>query len=132
MTYEETLMMPSNYAVMNAEEMTYVEGGKTRAMYHVPCNVAKSYFNSMRIQCRAGAIAAGAGTIAAAAVPIAQLFVSLGSFITGSILWGWADAYGNADITLSRLMRGKNRAKKVNIVERTSGTTLSIDVAKIS
>ena len=29
MTYNGTLMMPANYAVVNEEEMTYVEGGGT-------------------------------------------------------------------------------------------------------
>lgn len=130
MCYDGALAMPSSYVVMNEEEMTYVEGGKTRAMYNVSCNVARNYFNGMRIQCRAGAIAAGAGSIAAAAVPIVQILLGVGGFIASSVLWSWAEAYGNADIATSKLMVGKNRAQKVHIVERTSGYTLNVDVVK--
>lgn len=37
--YEGELVMPSNYAVMNEEEMTYVEGGSARL------RTVKSYLN---------------------------------------------------------------------------------------
>ena len=42
MCYDGESVMPSSYGVMNEEEMTYMEGGKTINMHNVPCNVAKA------------------------------------------------------------------------------------------
>ena len=37
MTYDGALVMPSSYAVMNEEEMTYVEGGAEKTMTKNQC-----------------------------------------------------------------------------------------------
>lgn len=53
MTYDGMLVMPSSYAVMDEEEMTYVEGGGTKTYYNKAstlkntCNLLK---NAWQIQ----------------------------------------------------------------------------------
>ena len=45
MTYDGVLTMPSSYAVMDEQEMTYVEGGDN--VYSMSLGNAKSYFNGV-------------------------------------------------------------------------------------
>ena len=49
MTYNEALVMPSNYAVMDEEEMTYVEGGGTfqTVAYHTVSFGINAAFNGL-------------------------------------------------------------------------------------
>lgn len=127
MTYDGTLVMPSNFAVMDGTEMEYLSGGKVVTMNRVPYNTAKTYLIGMQLQCRAGAIVAGLNGIMSSAIPVANYLIGATNLVTASCLWGWADAYGNALNTLGEI----SQSKKINITERTSGLTLSVSVVGV-
>lgn len=43
MTYAGTLAMPTSYAVMDSNEMTYVEGGRTKTYYNKAGTLANTF-----------------------------------------------------------------------------------------
>lgn len=63
MTYDGVLVMPSDYAVVHEDEMTYLDGGATRIGYHKASDTREKLDDIINL-CYAGSISAtvvGAG-----------------------------------------------------------------------
>lgn len=127
MTYDGALVMPMGCAIMEVDEMSYCEGGKTVTMNNVPYSTAKNYLVGMQVQCRAASIAAGVAGIMSSSIPFVSALVGAGALVTSPVFWSWADAYGNALNALADI----SKKKKINIKEKTSGLTLAVSVAGV-
>lgn len=71
MTYDGALVMPSNFTLMNEEEMTYLEGGGT---FTLKMNKAAVKY-----------IAQVAGTVAIASVTAAMGATGIGAIVTNAL-----------------------------------------------
>lgn len=105
MTYNGTLTMPANFAALDAEEMTYVEGGAhslsftSRGDAYVFCNNRSLMYGEARV------LGAGATTLIGAALGGgggAALGAILGIGLT-DVLSQWRDAWGDEAYYISRL-----------------------------
>lgn len=99
MTYDGMLVMPSSYAVMNEEEMIYVEGGDNS--YRMSLNDAKSYFTF--VAASAAAFASGCAVIPQAALQIfgSSYYAHLASSAMGCLnqCKGWLKKYKSSKLT---------------------------------
>lgn len=90
MTYDGALVMPSSYAVMEQEEMTYLEGGYWyQQNFSQKANVA--YKNMMDSANASWALAAGG--IAGGTALAGPLGAIVGLGIGATVFAQWADAY---------------------------------------
>lgn len=115
MCYDGALVMPKNYAVVNEEEMTYVDGGIFKSVNHhfLSGYSARNWCNSMAARCwglyacgiiGSAAIGALVGTIAnpGAGTAIGGLVgVFIGCFMS-DVIADWAKALDNAAIEANR------------------------------
>ena len=103
MCYSGALVMPSSYAVMDEEEMTYVDGGKSTwvsyssvsAAYsaHAQAGSAFHYF-----AVGLGVAFAAFGTIVGTIKGLGNLIIGAiiggtGGLIAGSVVWGWGTKF---------------------------------------
>lgn len=91
--YDGALVMPSNYAMMNEDEMTYVDGGG-RIYFHMSkstlVNIVSSAFGYMG-KAQGGALGAVIGVAAATAIgPYAGAVVGAIAGLVLADLLGWA------------------------------------------
>ena len=63
MTYNEALVMPSNYAVMDEEEMTYVEGGAAAVVYGTAKEIRTRLTTAIAASLTGTGAAAGLGAL---------------------------------------------------------------------
>jgi len=110
MTYNEALVMPSNYAVMDEEEMTYVEGGAKPSVmwYGVYWQLSNAQVNRICKACNLGAGAAGVlSTLSAMGVVTA--IGSTPAALVSAVLW----TYGAALDLMNDL--GGNKGLKLRV-----------------
>lgn len=82
MTYNGTLVMPANYAVVNEEEMTYVEGGASASVYGTASNI------KARLDAIISLALAGTGTGTAIGAVIGMGFGAAAGAVLGNALFG--------------------------------------------
>lgn len=112
MTFDGTLVMPSNFTVMNETEMTYLEGGGQNIFYKT---VAKgcTYLSAMAAAFAgtgtgyAGAALAGASTI------VLAVLAGAGS----ALCYSMASLYTSAYNSCSNIKTSYGSSKRVKITE---------------
>lgn len=106
MCYDGALVMPSSYALMDEEEMTYVEGGVTGVRSFSTVGSAYSAYSSAGSQLHWLALGLGisvavtgtgigglVGNIPGAV--IGAVIGAVGGIVAGSIVWGWGTTMHN-------------------------------------
>ena len=93
MAYDGALVMPSSYAVMEQEEMTYVEGGGTPSVqwYGVYWELSDAQVNTICKACNFGAGAAGVLS-ALSAMGIVTSIGTAPAALVSSVLWTYGAA----------------------------------------
>lgn len=102
MCYSGALVMPSSYAVMDEDEMMYLEGGAT---YVKPALVVAASYdqtaeNTKALACLGVVSATVAGLYIGGG--IGALIGAIGGFLVGSLFWGWSTACSMASVEASR------------------------------
>ncbi len=120
MCYEGAFLMPSNYAIMDEEEMTYVEGGGTKSFSSRKAAAAEYATVGTRIQ--VASVLGGAGIAVlctliggSAGIPGAVIGAILGvagGAVIGSIAWGIGTKFHDCSRELSQ-MPNQSKACKV-------------------
>jgi hypothetical protein len=108
MTYDGTMVMPKNFAVVTEDEMTYVDGGwyKTNTVYFSSAASAYKELDRMAWACYCSAFVIG---ISAAVIGFAMGgeigagIGAIGGIIAGCIVWGWGSACDNGAIQAKQL-----------------------------
>lgn len=131
MCYDEVLVMPDSYAVMEEEEMMYLEGGKSCTASFQSVGAAQSYFRKLGASYRSLAVVGGLGCaltgtalgaclggIYGAVIGAAIGFV--GGYILGSVVYGWGTTYYNCAYDLSKY----KKSKKCSVTITNYGTQL--------
>lgn len=123
--YDGALVMPKTYAVVDEEEMTYVDGGKYYSKT-VTVSVAKSYFGKV-----AGIYAGGVGTSAYATPACPPLFAITDLFFAYSA-WRAMDCFNK--VSKWEHKYGPNRACKVgiNVVFKYLVTGVDVELLKFN
>lgn len=119
MCYDGALVMPGSYAVMDEEEMMYVEGGRTNS-FRTTAGKAYSYCVSscwaLRLMaCEAGCVIAALGTWIGN-VPGIIIGVA-GGLVVGNFVWGWSDAYSSASNVAASIKKKYGKNQKVKVTE---------------
>lgn len=96
MCYAGALAMPSNYALMNEEEMTYVEGGRTSKVYMA--SEAISYLSNQAKLCTVETLG---GVVIAGAAAVTIVAGMAGAAIA-AFAAQWASAYSTAKVNVER------------------------------
>lgn len=105
MCYDGALVMPSSYAVMSEEEMTYVEGGRTSKIYKA--SDALTYLTKQVRLCTAESVA----SLAVAGAGAATIIVGIVGGVASALMGQWASAYANAKTTIERQCRKAGNKK---------------------
>lgn len=103
--YDGALVMPSSYAVMDEEEMTYVEGGRTSKIYRA--SEALTYLSNQVKLCTAES----AASLAVAGVGAATIIVAVVGGLASALMGQWASAYASAKTTIERQCRKAGNKK---------------------
>ena len=103
------LQFPSNYVLMDAEEMEYVDGG-TYSYSYKSYSVTEAYrvMSNCAKACRANATFVTIGATLIGGViggPWGAAIGAAGGLFAGSILWNWAVSYDNAAMDAKALQR---------------------------
>lgn len=85
LSYDGALVMPSNYAIMNEEEMTYFEGGFSSIVTDTTKGI-RSRLSNLNAACVAGILAGAALGAYLGKVPGALVGVILGAIYLGPVL----------------------------------------------
>ena len=100
MYYDGALVMPKNYAVVDEEEMTYVEGGYSREIVGFSSgSEAYNKLNQASKYAGAATFIVGApfmGIGGALSSAMAAIVGFAGGIITGSCMWQWKQALDTA------------------------------------
>ena len=114
MYYDGALVMPKNYAVVNEEEMTYVEGGATAYVYSSAKDIQKRLSNVICASLVETGLCAAIGFI------LGGVF---GAVITGGLadgyFYSWRNCAGSAYDTVQNIL---NQYGNVQCVLKTSYT----------
>ena len=109
MTYDGTMVMPKNYAVVTEDEMTYVDGGYYRTATHYFSSAEDAYndlnstawkFYGLALTVAVSSTLLGAWLGAGA---VGALIGGIGGFFAGCVVWGWASACDNGAIQAKQL-----------------------------
>ena len=119
MCYDGALVMPSNYAVMDEDEMIYVEGGRTTSCVKTAAqayNYCVSTAWSLRLMagitgCTVAVVASWIGNISGIIIGVA------GGLWVGSFVWGWSSAYSSGADQAKSIKKKYGKNKKVKITE---------------
>lgn len=124
MCYDGALVMPSNYAVMSEDEMTYVHGGKSATANFANIGVAQSYFANLGARYRIIAVTANLSCMLSGAVlggiggvygSVAGAIVGeLGGLVCSTVIYGWGTTYSDIAYDLSKYKK-KNRRCSVTV-----------------
>lgn len=135
MCYDGALVMPSNYAVMSEDEMTYVHGGKSATANFANIGVAQSYFANLGARYRVIAVAAGMsctvsgialGAIGGVYGGIAGgIAGAIGGWVCGSVIYGWGTTYSDIAYDLSKY---KKKNRKCSVTVSSSGVQLRYSI----
>ena len=110
MTYDEALVMPSSYALMEQEEMTYVEGGGTPTIqwYGVYWELSNTQVDTI---CKAANLGAGAAGVLSAlsAMGVVTTIGSAPAALVSAALW----TYGAGLDLMNHL--GGNKGLKLRV-----------------
>lgn len=103
MSYDGTLVMPSSYAVMDEEEMTYVEGGAKSEIRGTAAQLAKEARNAM--------LAFGGGTLTATAITACAALTGIG-LIAGGLVSGYGAFAANEFRCAYNYFESKSKTSK--------------------
>ena len=124
MCYDGTLVMPKNYAVVNEEEMTYVEGGWSATVYGSLSQI-RNRINTALVACVVGDLASLA--LVAGGELIAMVLGGIFGWYFTSTAIKFENAHNQCENLISRY--GKNRKAKMyttwSLVKMT-GCTVSV------
>lgn len=135
MCYNGTLVMPKNFAVVNDEEMTYVEGGwyYSGTQYYSSGQTAYNYLSSTALKfyglsCVLGVsfavLATCIGTYAGpVGTCIGAAVGAVGGIVAGSVVWGFGSACDNGALQAKQIRGG------CYVTARLQNFTLSISVS---
>ena len=119
MCYDGALVMPSSYAVMDEEEMTYVEGGGSVSLYSSGnvFNIYKIHYTAKdcaKIALVCGVIAGVATIVATLTGPIGALAggITAGTCTIVASCWSYAASVGGLNVYVPLLKTGKFYKKK--------------------
>lgn len=129
MCYNGTLVMPTNYVVINDNEMQYIDGGVS-STWNTTAGKAESYYNAMYwvfvgLACTyVGSFAVLGGLIGGG---VGALIGGAAGMLTGSMIWGFANACDSAATAASKF----KSSQKVKCTETLNKRlVLSISVKK--
>jgi len=137
MTYDGTMVMPKNYAVVTEDEMTYVDGGYYRTATHYFSSAADAYkkLNDTALWLYGASVVQGVGWAICGALlglgigggigaAIGAGIGAVGGIIAGCVLWGAASACDNGAIQAKKL---GTRSCRVTVTQQ--NLTFNISVA---
>ena len=108
MCYDGALVMPSNYAVMDENEMTYVEGGSVSTFYKTAKD-ASAYLSGKAAFYAACGVAATGGAAATVATVVAALGFGSYAALSYAMANNYTSAYNSAQNILAN--KGNVRCK---------------------
>jgi len=109
MTYDGTMVMPKNFAVVTEDEMTYVDGGYYRTATHYFSSAEDAYndLNSTawKLYGLALTVAISSTLLGAwlGAGAVGALIGCIGGVFAGCVVWGWASACDNGAMQAKKL-----------------------------
>lgn len=121
MCYDGALVMPSSYAVMDEEEMTYVEGGKTYTAHFGSIGAARKYYRNVGGRLQIFGMATGftstvlsgmLGVVGGWAGGIIGAIAGSVGNVSGSIIYGWGSKYIDCANSLSKYKASKRCSVK--------------------
>ena len=132
MCYDGALVLPSSYAVMNEEEMTYVEGGATykiskKTVYKKASVAVSDYLYCSRVLkvWAVGMVICSAVAGALVGQVVGAIIGGCMGLVAGSVVWNWASACSGAAIAASNYS-GNTMLKCVEQMTRTGDLVISI------
>ena len=120
MCYEGAFLMPSNYAIMDEEKMTYVEGGGTKSFTSRRAAAAEYKKTGTNIQIASAFGGAGMAVICGAigslanipGIIVGAILGSIAGTAIGSVTWGIGTKFHDCSYDLSQ-MKDQSKACKV-------------------
>ena len=136
MTYNGTLTMPANFAALDEEEMTYVEGGYSDSgtkycssgmnLYHwfsTCSNVVKAF---AIVECISGTVAGAIAGYLVGNLPgaiIGGMICAAAGFITGTCLMQWSQTLSTAAVAAHQI---GNRECHYRVIEHQWTLTINV------
>ena len=127
MCYEGALVMPSNYAVMDEEEMTYVEGGAKKL---VASYTAEQCNRMAAVACIAGGIVTAVAGVAMVVSAVATMLTCGATAAITAICAGIMAVAGGTTAAISGYLWLASTYNGMNVFYNTTTKGISVTIKK--